>query len=230
MGPDFDGPAGPHPHFGGPGFHHGVPFDLFGPMLAGLMTVAVLLSLLWLARNAWADRPRALPDGARRRWDAAVRRHGTVASAFARYECDPVAVLANPALADVRRPATARFVDAFAEAGALLTDRYPGAEAAGKLADAVEREERAWAAAVQAAERSGDAHFTAEERDVLEQARHLLDLATSSPFEEERHTALRTALRRLADLERRTGWRFPTPAARAVEHRARGILAAGSAA
>jgi hypothetical protein len=228
MGPDPDGSgfAGHHPHIGGPGFRGGPPFELFGPMLAGLMTVAVLLALLWLARHAWTDRT-ALPDGARSRWDRAVHRHGTVASAFARYECDPVAVLANPALADVRRPATARFVDAFAEAGALLTDRYPGAETAAAFGTAVEREERAWAAAVASAERSGDAHFTAEERDVLEQARHLLDLAMSSPFEEERHTALRTALRRLADLERRTGWRFPVPAARAVEHRARGALLAG---
>jgi len=227
--PDPDGPGFPvpHHHFDGPGFHDGPPFDLFGPMLAGLMMVAVLLALLWIARHAWPDRA-GLSDGDRSRWDRAVHRHGTVASAFARYECDPVAVLANPALADVRRPATARFVDAFAEAGALLTDRYPGAEAAAAFGAAVEREERAWAAAVAAAERSGDAHFTAAERDVLEQARHLLDLATSSPFEEERHSALRTALRRLADLERRTGWRFPTPAARAVEHRARGILPAAS--
>jgi hypothetical protein len=61
---------------------------------------------------------------------------------------------------------------------------------------------------------------------VLEQARRLLEVVGSSPFEQERHTALRKALRKLRDLENRTGWHLPTPAALALEERARGMLAA----
>ena len=46
----------------------------------------------------------------------------------------------------------------------------------------------------------------------------------SSEYEQERHTALRQALRKLRDLERRTGWQLPSPAALALEQRARGVL------
>ena len=82
------------------------------------------------------------------------------------------------------------------------------------------------AAAVGAAERSRDARFTPTERDLLEQTRRLLDVVGSSEYEQERHTALRQAMRKLRDLERRTGWQLPAPAALALEARARGVLAA----
>ena len=58
------------------------------------------------------------------------------------------------------------------------------------------------------------------ERDLLEQARRLLEIVGASEYEHERHTALRQALRKLRDLERRTGWQLPSPAALALEQRA----------
>jgi hypothetical protein len=233
MPPDF-GPGGPG--FGGPHFHHGPPHFVsamdWWPAVGSLLMVLTIVAGLWMAGYgvllAQALRAGRREDRADMRalWTAAVARHNAVAEAFARFECDANAVLANPGLADVRQPPTARFVDAFAEAGALATDRYPAAEFAGRFVDAVEREERAWSAAVAAAERSRDARFTPDERAVLEQARRLLEVVGTSPFEQERHTALRKAMRKLRDLEKRTGWHLPTPAALALEERARGAIAA----
>lgn len=250
MGPDFEpdgsGPGSPPvpgrgiaPGFGpdGPHFHHGPPHFIVGmdwwPVMGSLLMTALVLALLWsgglailmsqVTRGPRADRERVDWRG---RWQNAVERHQAVAEAFARFECDAHAVLATPALADVRQPATARFVDAFAEAVALATERYPARAFARRFIEAVEREERAWAAAVGAAERSRDARFTPSERDLLEQARRLLDVVGSSEYEQERYTALRQALRKLRDLERRTGWQLPSPAALALEQRARGALAA----
>jgi len=246
FGPDGTGPGSPPvpgrgmmPGYGpdGPHFHHGPPHFIAGmdwwPVAGSLLMTALVLALLWsgglallmsqAARGPRVDRERVDWRG---RWQKAVERHQAVAEAFARFECDAHAVLATPALADVRQPATARFVDAFAEAVALATERYPARAFARRFIEAVEREERAWAAAVGAAERSRDARFSPDERDLLEQARRLLDVVGSSEYEQERHTALRQALRKLRDLERRTGWQLPSPAALALEQRARGALAA----
>jgi len=77
-----------------------------------------------------------------------------------------------------------------------------------------------------AAERSRDARFSPDDRDLLDQTRRLLSVVEYSEFEHERHAALRQALRKLRDLERRTGWQLPSPAALALEKRARGVLAA----
>ena len=60
-----------------------------------------------------------------RSWPAARQRFDALRSEYARYECDPLLVLRLPALADVRVPSTARFVEAFAEAQALDTDAEP---------------------------------------------------------------------------------------------------------
>jgi hypothetical protein len=218
-------------------FHHGPPHFVvgmdWGPLLGSLLLTALVLAILWsgglallmsqVARGPRADRERVDWRG---RWQHAVERHQAVAEAYARFECDAHAVLATPALADVRQPATARFVDAFAEATAAATEKYPARAFARRFIEAVEREERAWAAAVGAAERSRDARFSPTERELLEQARRLLSVVDSSEFEQERHTALRQALRKLRDLERRTGWQLPSPAAIALEQRARGVLAA----
>jgi len=203
------------------------------PVMGSLLMTALVLAVLWsgglallmgqLARGPRAERVRV---DWRAKWEDAVERHQAVAEAYARFECDATAVLATPGLADVRPPPTARFIDAFAEAVALATERYPARAFARRFIEAVEREEQAWAAAVGAAERSRDARFTTAERDLLEQTRHLLDIVGSSEYEQERHTALRQALRKLRDLERRTGWQLPAPAALALEARARGVLAA----
>jgi hypothetical protein len=250
MGPDF-GPDGSGPGYGpGPGrgmvpgfghdghhFHHGPPHFVVAmdwwPVVGSLLMTALVLAVLWsgglallmsqVVRGPRAERERVDWRG---RWQNALTRHQAVAEAYARFECDAEAVLANPALVDVRQPPTARFVDAFAEAVALATERYPARAFARRFIEAVEREERAWAAAVGAAERSRDARFSPDERDLLDQTRRLLSVVESSEYEHERHAALRQALRKLRDLERRTGWQLPSPAALALEKRARGILAA----
>jgi hypothetical protein len=231
MMPGF-GPDGPHFHHHGPPPHFIVGMDWW-PIMGSLLMSLLVLAVLWsgglaLLVNQVTRAPRAERERVdwRRRWHDAVRRHQAVAEAYARFECDAQAVLATPALADVRQPPTARFVEAFAEATATATERYPARAFARRFIEAVEREERAWAAAVGAAERSRDARFSPAERDLLEQTRRLLDVVGSSEYEQERHTALRQALRKLRDLERRTGWQLPSPAALALEQRARGVLAA----
>ena len=150
--------------------------------MGSLLMTALVLAVLWsgglallmgqLARGPRAERVRVDWRG---RWQHALERHQAVAEAYARFECDAKAVLATPGLADVRQPPTARFVDAFAEAVALATERYPARAFARRFIEAVEREEQAWAAAVGAAERSRDARFSPAERDLLEQTRRLLD-------------------------------------------------------
>lgn len=233
MGPDFE-PDGPGPDT--PHFHHmpGPPsFVLHWWSTAGsLLVVMAIIVGLWavgyglvLAHVVRSDKRRERTD-LRATWNHAMARHHVVAEAFARFECDVQAVLATPALADVRQAPTARFVDAFAEAGALATQRYPAPEFARRFVEAVERAEQAWAAAVAAAARSRDARFSPEERSVLEQARRLLDVVESTSYDGERHTALRQVLRKLRDLERSTGWRLPDAAALALEERARGVLSA----
>ncbi len=157
MGPDFDG-HGPFggPHHGGPGGHG--PWA-FLPALGLVPLVLTLFVTLWISGygGALVARLRAAlaPDPRRGRWAEAVARHRAVAADFAAVECDPRSILDRPALSDVRQPATAQFVDAFAEARALLTERYPAAEFARLFGDAVECEERAWSAAVDAARLAG---------------------------------------------------------------------------
>jgi hypothetical protein len=200
------------------------------PFLPVLFT---LLMLLWLVHRTYgldtiAGRVRTAvrgrPDPVRPRWDAAVTRQAETARAYAAFECDPAAVLHRPALADVGEPATARFVDAFAEATALATDAYPGPVAGERFVLAAERAERAWLAAVDAADRVRVARFAPGERALVDQALALLALARASPHEAERRTAYGRARRRLADLERRTGWAMPRPAGELLAARARGIL------
>ena len=197
-------------------------------MLPGVFVAAVLATALALngpgeALWIWL-RAQLAPDPSRAHWDGAVLRHRATAQAFAEFECDLRAVLRLPALADVEQPATARFVDAFAEANALRTDGFPGPEYALRFVAAVERAEQAWAAAVEAAERKRDTRFAPADRRLIAQVASLLEVAATSRFDSERRTAYQQARRRLAELERRTGWRLPRPAAHALEHRARGML------
>ncbi len=210
--------------------HETILWDGWVLMLPGVFVAAVLATALALngpgeALYLWV-RAQLAPDPWRARWDDAVDRHRTTATTFADFECDLDAVLRLPALADVEQPATARFVDAFAEANALRTDAFPGPEYARRFVEAVEHAEQAWSAAVEAAERKRDTRFAPDERRLLARVRTLLDVAATSTFESERRAAYQQALRRLVELERRTGWRLPRPAALALEHRARGMLAA----
>ena len=199
-------------------------------MLPGVFVALVLVTALALngpgeALYAWL-RARFAPDPWRERWAGAVARHRATAQAYAEFECDLRAVLRLPALADVARPATGRFVDAFAEANALHTEEVPGAAGAQRFVEAVERAAQAWAAAVESAERTRDAGFDAGERKLVAQVETLLEVAASSAYASERRTAYQRARPKLAELERRTGWRVPRPAAQELEHRARGELTA----
>ncbi|MFC4943644.1 hypothetical protein [Pseudonocardia sp. GCM10023141] len=164
-GPGPGGPGGPgwHEGPGGPGWHGGPAAAWFGgpgwwPALPGLLVALLLVAVLVHATGVdrrlreWARTALLQRGDGHRAWHDAVERHGRTAQAFAAFECDRMAVLARPALADVSRPATARFVDSFAEVSALLTERYPGAEPADRFVVAVERCRRAWDAAVEAAD------------------------------------------------------------------------------
>jgi hypothetical protein len=233
MGPDRaggEGLDGVLAHAGGPHWDMSVVWDGWILMLPGVFAAAVLATALALngpgeALWAWV-RAQLAPDPRRARWDEAVARHAATAQAYAQFECDLHALLRLPALADVGQPATARFLDAFAEANALRTERYPGPDYAQRFADAVERAEQGWSAAVEAAERRCDAGFPVGERRLIAHVVALLDLAASSPYDSERRTAYQQAQRRLAELERRTAWRLPKAAAAALESGARGQLEA----
>lgn len=216
----------PHRGVGIP-LHGLVIWDGWVLMLPGVFAALVLATALALngpgeALWAWVQAQLA-PDPWRARWDDAVLRHRATAQAFAEVECDLSALLRLPALADVEQPATARFIDAFAEANALHSEQFPGPAYAQKFVEAAERAERAWVAAVEVAERKGDSRFAGERR-LVAQVAALLEMAATSEFESERRTACQQAQRRLAELERATGWRLPRPAAVALGQRARGML------
>ncbi|WP_214366213.1 hypothetical protein [Pseudonocardia sp. H11422] len=234
-GPDFEDHEYHHHyhHFGpgsGPGWHD---FVDWLPLLPGTL---VTMMIVWALLRASGFEPSTLRTGirtvlqpatddpVRARWQAAVRRHAATSRAFADFECDPGAVLRRPVLADVSQPATGRFVEAFAESSALATDAYPGRTHAELFAAAAEYAERAWHAAVQAADRIRAARFAPGERALLDQVVKLLTVAGESPHDAERRTAYQRARRRLAELERRTGWAMPRPAATVLEYRARGML------
>ena len=219
-------------HEGANHLHDWVVWDGWVLMLPGIFVGAVLATALALngpgeALWIWL-RARFAPDPLIARWDEAVDRHQATAQAFGEFECDLQALIRLPALADVAQPATARFIDAFAEANALRTEKFPGPEYAGRFIAAVERAEQAWAAAVESAERTRDIGFEPTERRLLSRVRTLLGIALSSEFESERRTAYQQVHRRLAELERRSGWRLPRPAAAALEQQARGALAAAT--
>lgn len=225
MGPDRDWFDHHHRFGGGPGPDA---FWLLGPTSVILLGLLVAL-LWWIAygqRRLPAERPRPVADPWRARWDAAVERHRRTAEAYAAFECDPEVVLRLPALADVTQPATARFIDAFAEAGALLTERFPPAPHVQQFVAAAERAAAAWAAARDAAVRIRDAGFGTGDRAAIEHIRVLLTIADRSAYEPERESALRHARRRLAALEKHTGWRLPQPAELALAERARPALPA----
>jgi hypothetical protein len=171
------------------------------------------------ARPAAPPRPDLVWAHARRRFDA-------LRSAYAAYECDAMAVLRLPALADVSVESTARFVDAFAEAQALDTDAFPGGTHAPAFVTAVDRAERAWHAARQAAERIRLSKLTPAERATVERVIKLLTTARESDNDAERLAAYTRARSELAKLDKAGVVHVPLPAAAALDAASRGALPA----
>lgn len=159
-------------------------------------------------------------------WAHARRRFAALRSAYAAYECDPMAVLRLPALADVSVPSTARFVDAFAEAQALDTDAFPGGTHAPAFVAAVERAERAWEAARQAAERIRLSNLSPTERSTVERVIKLLTTARDSDCDAERLAAYTRARSELAKLDKAGVVHVPASAAATLDAAARGALPA----
>jgi hypothetical protein len=189
----------------------------------------------WRAEQAWfpppavpVPSPRTAPDW-RGEWRAARRRFDALRGEYAGYECDPLAVLRLPALADVTVPATARFVDAFAEAQALDTDTVPPVGHAAKFRLAVDRACRSWQAARDAADRIRLAGLSPEERSSVQRVIKLLTMANASGNDAERLTAYAKARAELARLERAGRIHLPRAATAALDASARTGLPAGFA-
>ena len=166
--------------YGGPGhhfYHHHLSFpwlpEVFPwlPSLAGLLvTVAVVWLLVILlvdvlsAQSQRALQPATTRATMRHRWYGAVRAHAATAQQFAAYECTPTAVAEHPDLADVTRPATALFINAFTEANELAIEHYPGAQHAERFIRAAQCAQRAWHVAVNTARHSGISRSTPHQR------------------------------------------------------------------
>jgi hypothetical protein len=159
-------------------------------------------------------------------WKGARSRFAALRGEYAAHECDPMAVLRLPALSDVTVPSTARFVDAFAEAQALETDAYPPEPHAAAFVDAVERAERAWQAAQDAAERIRLSNLTPAERGAVERVIKLLTTARDSDSDAERLAAYARARAELAKLDRAGVIHMPRTAQATLEVAGRGQLPA----
>ncbi|MQA14120.1 MAG: hypothetical protein GEV09_08085 [Pseudonocardiaceae bacterium] len=215
-----------------------------GGLVAVISVVATLLNLapvVLLAVGAVAVASRrnrrrraAAPRQAHERidppasdWSATRARFTRLQQEYARFECDPLAVLQTPALADVTIPSTGRFVEAFAEAQALDTDAEPPASHRERFATAVDRAWRAWHAARDAAERIRLAGIPQAERATVERAIKLLTVARDSTNDAERTTAYARARAELGKLERSGTLRLPVPATAALDRAGRGQLPPG---
>jgi hypothetical protein len=167
------------------------------------------------------SRPAARPG---RTWPDARDRFAGVRAEYAAFECDPMRVLRLPALTDVSVPSTARFVDAFADAQALATDRHPGPEHARRFVTAAERAVATWAAAREAAERIRLSGLTPAERDAVDRVVKLLTTARDSDSEPERLAAYSRARAELTKLDRAGVVHVPLPTRAALGEAARGQL------
>jgi hypothetical protein len=171
------------------------------------------------ARSAAPPRPELV-------WAKARERFTALRAEYAAFECDPMEVLRRPALADVSVASTARFVDAFAEAQALETDAFPPAEHATKFVSAVDKAERAWRAAVDAADRIRLSGLSPTERSTVERVIKLLTTARDSDSDPERLAAYARARTELAKLDRAGVIHLPRTARAALDEAARGELSA----
>jgi hypothetical protein len=207
-----------------------------GPGSHGFVLVSIIFTLLVLSR-VLALRPVVAAAAARPAvptappppppdlpWREARQRFHRLRADYAGFECDPMRILRQPALADVRVPSTARFVDAFAEAQALDTDAFPGPAHGQRFAIAVDRAERAWQAARDAAERIRLSTLSADERASVERIIKLLTTARDSDSEPERLAAYTRARAELAKLDQAGVVHVPLPARTALDEAARGQL------
>ena len=135
-------------------------------------------------------------------------------------------VLRIPALTDVSVASTARFVEAFAEAQALETDALPPDPHRGTFVSAVDRAERAWRAARDAAERIRLSGLSAVERGTVERVIKLLTTARDSDSDPERLAAYARARSELAKLDRAGVIHLPRTAQAALDATWRGQLPA----
>lgn len=168
----------------------------------------------------------AAPPRPDRVWAHARKRFHGLRAEYAAYECDPMEVLRLPALADVTVPSTGRFVDAFAEAQALETDTFPPGTHAASFVAAVDRAERSWRAARDAAERIRLSGLSATERSTVERVIKLLTTARGSDSDAERLAAYGRARSELAKLERAGVLHVPRPAQAALDAAAQPALPA----
>jgi hypothetical protein len=159
-------------------------------------------------------------------WARARSRFHVLRSEYAAYECNTMEVLRIPALADVSVASTGRFVDAFAEAQALETDALPPPSHAGAFVTAVDRAERAWRAARDAAERIRLSGLSPAERGTVERVIKLLTTARDSDSDPERLTAYARARAELAKLDRAGVIHLPRTALAALDAAGRGALPA----
>jgi hypothetical protein len=171
------------------------------------------------ARPAAPPRPQVV-------WTKARERFTALRAEYAAFECDPMQVLHRPALADVSVASTARFVDAFAEAQALETDSFPPAAHAASFVSAVDKAERAWRAAVDAADRIRLSGLSPAERGTVERVIKLLTTARDSDSDPERLAAYARARSELAKLDRAGVIHLPRTARAALDEAARGELPA----
>lgn len=159
-------------------------------------------------------------------WRRAKHDFAHLRQSYAAYECDPLAVLRLPALADVTVPSTARFIEAFAEAQALDTDAPPPPAHRGQYLAAVERACRAWAAAREAAERIQSSHLPEQERVLVDRIVRLLTTARDSDNDAERLVAYAKARNDLIRLEKTGRFHLPRPAKAMIDSASRGQLPA----
>jgi hypothetical protein len=159
-------------------------------------------------------------------WQQAKSRFAALRSEYAAYECDAIAVLQLPALADVTVPSTARFIEAFAEAQALDVDGPAPQPHRDQYIAAVERAWRAWQAAREAAERIRLSHLPEDERSTVERVLRMLITARDTDNDAERLVAYGKARSELARLERTGHIRIPRPAQAQLDNAYRGQLPA----
>jgi hypothetical protein len=157
-------------------------------------------------------------------WTPAQQRFHRLRDEYAAYECDPLQVLRLPALADAAVASTARFVDAFAEAQGLHTDRYPGPAHGRRFVAAADLAGSTWRAAQDAAERIRLSGLTPAERSTVERIIKLLTTARDSDSEPERLVAYSLAHSELTKLDRAGVVRVPRTAMAALDEASRRAL------